>query len=134
MRMFTRLASLSLLAAIAAPVHRTAGAQSVASLPTDSIMIADTAIAPPRANDAAAPSTGAPLTGLRSGVHARETARSAQPTAITATNAHLGQSRAMIVVGAAALITGAIIGGDPGTIFMVGGAIIGLYGLYLYLQ
>lgn len=44
------------------------------------------------------------------------------------------QSRAMMIVGAAALITGAIIGGDPGTIVMVGGAVVGLIGLYNYLQ
>jgi hypothetical protein len=44
------------------------------------------------------------------------------------------QSRAMMIVGGAALITGAIIGGDPGTIVMVGGAVIGLIGLYDYLQ
>jgi hypothetical protein len=40
----------------------------------------------------------------------------------------------MMVVGAAALVTGAIIGGDPGTIVMVGGAVIGLIGLWEYLQ
>ena len=44
------------------------------------------------------------------------------------------QSRAMMIVGVAALITGAIIGGDPGTIVMVGGAVVGLIGLYNYLQ
>lgn len=44
------------------------------------------------------------------------------------------QSRAMMIVGGAALITGAIIGGDPGTIVMVGGAVVGLIGLYDYLQ
>lgn len=76
---------------------------------------------------------GAPMTGLRAGVHSAETPRAAHPNA-AATQAHLGQARAMIVVGAAALIAGAIIGGDPGTIIMVGGAVIGLYGLYQYLQ
>ena len=39
-----------------------------------------------------------------------------------------------MVVGGAAIIVGAIIGDDPGTVIMVGGAIIGLYGLYQYLQ
>lgn len=79
------------------------------------------------------PAAGAPMTGLRAGVHLAETPRAAQPNA-AATHANLGQARAMIVVGAAALIAGAIIGGDPGTIIMVGGAVIGLYGLYQYLQ
>ena len=40
----------------------------------------------------------------------------------------------MMVVGVAALIAGAIIGDTPGTIIMVGGAVIGLVGLYSYLQ
>src|SRR6185503_3374830 len=76
---------------------------------------------------------GGSLTGMRAGVHRQETVRPLIPNA-AATNPHLGQSRAMMVVGAAALIAGAIIGGDPGTIIMVGGAVIGLYGLYQYLQ
>ncbi|MDE3153059.1 MAG: hypothetical protein KGL93_12495 [Gemmatimonadota bacterium] len=44
------------------------------------------------------------------------------------------QSRAMMIVGGAALIVGAIIGDTPGTIVMVGGAVVGLIGLYDYLQ
>jgi hypothetical protein len=44
------------------------------------------------------------------------------------------QSRAMMIVGGVALVVGAIIGGDPGTIVMVGGAVVGLVGLYDYLR
>ncbi len=44
------------------------------------------------------------------------------------------QSRAMMIVGGAGLIVGAIIGGTPGTIVMVGGGVVGLIGLYNYLQ
>jgi hypothetical protein len=76
---------------------------------------------------------GAPLTGLRAGVHARETDRPDQPT-LAPNNAHLGQARAMMIVGVAGLIAGALIGDTPGTIIMVGGAVIGLVGLYDYLQ
>ena len=43
-------------------------------------------------------------------------------------------SPALMIVGGAALIGGAIIGGTPGTIVMIGGAAVGLYGLYHYLQ
>jgi hypothetical protein len=39
-----------------------------------------------------------------------------------------------MVVGGAALLTGLIIGDDPGTVIAVGGAVVGLYGLYQYLQ
>ena len=44
------------------------------------------------------------------------------------------QPTALMIVGGAAFLAGAIIGGDAGTIIMVGGAGVGLYGLYLYLQ
>ena len=75
----------------------------------------------------------ASVNGLRSGAHAHE---ANSPLVITAAAQHasLGQSQALMIVGAAALITGAIIGDDPGTVIMVGGAIVGLYGLYQYLQ
>ena len=51
-----------------------------------------------------------------------------------ASSAGLGQSKALMIVGGAGLIAGAIVGGKPGTIIMVGGAVVGLYGLYQYLQ
>lgn len=44
------------------------------------------------------------------------------------------QNEAMMIVGGVALIVGAIIGDTPGQIIMIGGAGIGLYGLYQYLQ
>jgi len=43
-------------------------------------------------------------------------------------------NRAMMIVGGAALLVGAVIGGDAGTIIMVGGGVVGLYGLYKFLQ
>ncbi|MDQ6829562.1 MAG: hypothetical protein M3081_11900 [Gemmatimonadota bacterium] len=39
-----------------------------------------------------------------------------------------------MIVGGAAFLAGAIIQNDPGTIIMVAGAGVGLYGLYLYLN
>lgn len=41
---------------------------------------------------------------------------------------------ALMIVGGAALIVGAIVGGRTGTIIMVGGGVIGLLGLWNYLQ
>lgn len=49
-------------------------------------------------------------------------------------SAGLGQNEALMIVGGAALLVGAVVGGDAGDIFMIGGAIVGLYGLYKYLQ
>ena len=62
---------------------------------------------------------------------ARETAAS---TLLQRRRAGLGQPKAMMVVGGAAVLLGAIIGDTPGTIIMIGGAVIGLVGLYEYLQ
>ena len=139
MRITTRLATLSLVVIASAPLR----AQTVSPVFSDtSIVTADTiAPAAPATSSLAAPeraaaptaAVGAPMTGLRSGVHARETSGALQVTAAPA-RANLGQSRALMIVGVAALITGAIIGGDPGTLIMVGGAVVGLYGLYNYLQ
>jgi uncharacterized protein (UPF0261 family) len=45
-----------------------------------------------------------------------------------------GQPFALMVVGGAAVLTGVIIGDDVGTVIAVGGALVGLYGLYEYLK
>jgi hypothetical protein len=46
----------------------------------------------------------------------------------------VGHNVTLMIVGGAAMVAGAIIGGDAGTIFLIGGAVIGLWGLYNYLQ
>jgi hypothetical protein len=46
----------------------------------------------------------------------------------------MGQSMALMIVGGAALVAGLVIGGDAGTILALGGAVIGLIGLYHYLR
>jgi hypothetical protein len=46
----------------------------------------------------------------------------------------LRRSEVLMIVGGAIFLAGAIIGGDSGTIIMIGGAAVGIYGLYLYLQ
>jgi hypothetical protein len=44
------------------------------------------------------------------------------------------RNTALMVVGGAALLVGAVVGGNSGTIIMVGGGVVGLYGLWNYLQ
>jgi hypothetical protein len=44
-----------------------------------------------------------------------------------------GAGVAFMILGGAALITGLVIGDDAGTVIAVGGALVGLYGLYIYL-
>jgi hypothetical protein len=152
MRRFFRPADLATLVAvclIAAPsVNRLAAQDSqptnseLVVVAQDSAMARESVVAPTMdlralttapvaVSRVAATSRGASMDGLRSAVHARE---SMAPLSVNAQKANLGQSQALMVVGGAALIVGAIIGDDPGTIIMVGGAIVGLYGLYQYLQ
>jgi hypothetical protein len=139
MRISARLALLPFLLVFAAPVRAQAAngavlvdsTRSAVALGADLSRLAADSAGP--AVVAAAPQAGATIAGVRAGVHARETSRPAHPTAAPA-HANLGQARAMMVVGVAGLIVGAIIGGTPGTLIMVGGGVVGLLGLYDYLQ
>lgn len=64
--------------------------------------------------------------------------KSLQPAAESAeamqARAGLGRPRALMFVGLGMFIAGALIGNDAGTIIMISGAAIGLWGLYQYLQ
>jgi len=53
-------------------------------------------------------------------------------TALTQSRVRRGQT--LMIVGGAAFLAGLIIGDDAGTAIAVGGAAIGLYGLYLWAQ
>jgi hypothetical protein len=44
------------------------------------------------------------------------------------------RNTAMMIVGVAGMVVGAVIGGDEGTIIMVGSGAVGLFGLYQYLR
>jgi hypothetical protein len=46
----------------------------------------------------------------------------------------LSRPAKLMIFGGAALLTGVLIGNDAGTVIAVGGAVVGLYGLYLYLS
>ena len=47
---------------------------------------------------------------------------------------HQGQDVALMAVGVGAMIAGALIGKTPGTIILIGGAAMALFGLYHYLE
>jgi hypothetical protein len=57
-----------------------------------------------------------------------------QPTAVNATAKRMGkrEGRALALVGGAAVIAGLLIGDDAGTVIAIGGAGLGLYGLYVW--
>jgi hypothetical protein len=101
---------------------RPAAAQSISLAPAPE----PAAIAAPMAEPAAGPSLAAASVAVR---HAE------LPTAPSpAKRAGYGQPVALMVVGGAAVLTGLIIGNDAGAAIAVGGAVVGLIGLYQYLQ
>ncbi|MGI8400256.1 MAG: hypothetical protein ACR2NS_01450 [Gemmatimonadaceae bacterium] len=59
---------------------------------------------------------------------------STKSTAAPIVQRHQGQDVAMMAVGVGAMIAGALIGGTAGTIILIGGAAVGLFGLYHYLE
>lgn len=56
------------------------------------------------------------------------------PLEVNASAARMGrrEGRAFALVGGAAVIAGILIGGDAGTVIAIGGAGLGLYGLYIW--
>jgi hypothetical protein len=76
-------------------------------------------------------SAGPTLEALSSAVHVSS---SPSTTPYARNGAYQRQNQTLMVLGGASLLVGAIIGGKPGTVFMVSGAVVGLYGLYKYLQ
>ena len=55
-------------------------------------------------------------------------------TAAAASRHGTGQPEALMIVGGAAILVGILVGGGAGYAIAVGGAVVGLYGLYQYLQ
>ena len=103
-------------------VARPAAAQSLAPAP------ATAPVAP--VAPVAEPTTGPTLAAASVAVRHAESPVTAAP----ARRAGYGQPVALMVVGGAALLTGLIIGDSAGTAIAVGGAVVGLVGLYQYLQ
>ena len=81
---------------------------------------------------AAGPRVELTATAVRQHAQTPDSAKSL--AAAAARRKSMGQPIALMIVGGAAIVVGAVIGGDAGTIFMIGGAVAGLIGLYQYLQ
>jgi hypothetical protein len=103
-------------------VARPAAAQEISLAPSP---VAAVAVAP-----SAEPLVGPTMTSATVAVRHAETPVAPAP----ARRAGYGQPVALMVVGGAALLTGLIIGDSAGTAIAVGGAVVGLVGLYQYLQ
>ena len=121
---FARLAAAAVLVASAAPA---AHAQGVVGAPP---------AATPSAATHSAATRGPTFQAATVGVRATD----AQTLRLAATAPAFQQNRSnrnslsLMIVGATALLVGAVIGDDAGTIIMVGGAVIGLWGLYNFLN
>jgi hypothetical protein len=79
------------------------------------------------------PSSGPTILAARAAVRPNLRMDAGIPRALDVRQ-QLRRSEKLMIVGGAILLAGAIIGGDAGTIIMIGGAGITIYGLYLYLQ
>ena len=132
----SRIARSATIAALALCVSAaTALSQQVVPPPAASPTTSTLALAPqtpPSDVAAPTPSAGPTMDAARAGV--TQQTSSELKTAAQARRRGMGQPVALMVVGGAALLTGLIIGGDAGTVIAVGGALVGLYGLYEYLQ
>jgi hypothetical protein len=122
-----RLAPLAFIVTAALSMSSIAGAQEITtqqpSQPSPAAVVTASVQAP----------VGPTLDAATVGIHRDATQSATTPT--NATPVRRGdQPTALMIVGGVAFLAGAIIGGDAGTIIMVGGAAVGLYGLYLYLQ
>ena len=106
----TRLAIATFVALVAATARL--GAQSVAPSDPAPLSVGPTFAAAALSPQLAEPSSAAPMLASSGG---------------------LTNGEKLMILGGVALITGAIIGDTPGTIIMIGGAAVGLYGLYLQL-
>jgi hypothetical protein len=112
------------LLAFAVPSAHAQGVQGTraAAGPT----VARAAAGPTVARAAAGPTVARAAVGVRAATGA--------PAKTPPKFAETRRNKAMMIVGGAALIVGAIIDKPAGTIIMLGGAGVGLYGLYKYLE
>ena len=91
------------------------------------------AVAAPQADSVVA--AGPTLTNAAVGArHADATTTSAAMAAPAAPRGGRSNGQALMIVGGAAILTGIVVGNSAGYAISIAGAVIGLYGLYQYLQ
>ena len=92
------------------------------------------AVSHPIAAQAPAPSPAAAAAPTLAATRLGFSAEDPAPLVVNASAARMGrhEGRALALVGGAAVIAGILIGGDAGTVIAIGGAGLGLYGLYIW--
>ncbi|MBI1809650.1 MAG: hypothetical protein HYR75_07115 [Gemmatimonadetes bacterium] len=124
-----RIALLALVAGIAVPAAAQSGSNATAEPQGAPAAAAPAPASAPVA--VAQPSAGPRVDQARAGI--REAAPAPLP-APAPRPVDTGHNRALMIVGAAALIVGAVMDNTAGHVIMAGGAVIGLYGLYKFLE
>lgn len=118
-----------------------AGATAAIPLPPANLEVEP--IPAPQSDEATASSVdvadGRPtMAGVTAGIHAHtateDLTRQQLADRAASSHGHVGTDAALMIVGGAGLIAGLLIGGGAGTAIAIAGAVMGLYGLYLYLQ
>jgi hypothetical protein len=144
---FFAAAAFAALTSVAAPLAAQSAARldmrdtspaltAMGVVPMTLIDSATAAAAQPATNASAAPTAigvrGPGVASARVAAHAISSTRNAAPPVIQNKKSN-NKSVALMIVGGVALVVGAVIGDDAGTLVMLGGAGIGLYGLYMFL-
>jgi len=133
-----RTAAVIAVFLLAAPLVSALAAQTTAQDTLD--RLSATAPAPLAVTQASLPTTAnlelqAPKARIiAAGVTQRVSGTSNVPTLFAARATQESRNPAMMVVGGAALIVGAVVGGRAGSVIMIGGGILGLVGLWNYMQ
>ncbi|MES2178939.1 MAG: hypothetical protein V4550_13855 [Gemmatimonadota bacterium] len=120
---------LGLATLLVAPLRAQEQATSPASAPTTEVTEpAKTPVAQP-ASEPSAPTMDAAAVGVR------RTAEPALPAApVPGKGGTFTTGQKHMIIGGAAIITGIVVGGNPGYAISVVGGVVFLYGLYEYLQ
>jgi hypothetical protein len=126
------LAAIVALAALSAALPRAGSAQLTSTPPGPEQTSAGAATAPVAAGPVAGPSQDNATAGIRS--HVSEENLTREQAAAAASGHSLTKPAILMIVGGAAFVAGLIIGGTGGTILAVAGALVAIYGLYLFLQ
>jgi hypothetical protein len=130
--MFTKSVRMSALLALFAgsALSSSASAQSIDSSATQAPVVVS---APAADNAVVTPATGARIAPSGATNRLKAAPVSLQSNAMS-TGENVGRDKAMMGAGLAAVVVGLIIGSDVGTLFVVGGALVGLIGLFHYMQ
>ena len=118
------LVALGAVALSAAPARAQEAALSTTPAATAANVVATPSVAPATA----LPTTDAAAVAVR-----RPTSNNREMSA-PARGHIFDEGTKLMIVGGAAILTGIIVGGDAGHAISIVGAVVGLYGLYEYLQ